>query len=319
MGRPATTWTHVSRAIGHATGSPVGRCMGMPIIHVVARALRGHKPLLEPRAAWWLMWRLRIAFPEALSACVLPDHFHLITCTPDPPRARGRLSKILAVLTVRAGMRHLFEPVPEPRVVPPGGHLERSVRYVHLNPCRAGLVSDPLSWPWSTHRGLIGAELDPWVTTEALAGALGRPARGLAEWLHAYVSGDSTVAVEGTEFPTPALPTDVPGALLGTVRVAALSATPWSPGWRRRKLVVELARHQGWSDADLIARTAGFCARSARRCRTAARDRVAERAAALCLGDPRLLLPEAWLRPLGPVARWPGASASGTLAGRAFA
>lgn len=193
------------------------------------------------------------------------------------------------------------------------------MRYVHLNPCRAGLASDPLSWPWSTHRGLIGAELDPWVTTEALAGALGRPARGLGEWLHGYISGDSTVAVEGTELPAPARPTNLPGALLSTVRAAALSATPWSPPWRRRQLVVELARHQGWTDAELIARAAGFCARSARRCCAADRDRVAERAAALCLGDPRLLIPEPWLRPLGPVSRWPAASASGSLVGRAFA
>lgn len=44
-------------------------------------------------------------------------------------------------------------------------------RYIELNPVRAGMVSDPSAYPWSSHRTNTGAALDPLVTphTEYLA------------------------------------------------------------------------------------------------------------------------------------------------------
>lgn len=272
------------------------------IIHLVARALPGQKPFADPRAAWWLMWRLRIAYPGALCACVMPEHLHQITETDDPHGARVRLAKILAVATVRAGRRRVFESVAEPQPMASGLHLERSVRYLHLNPCRAGLVADPLCWPWSTHRGLVGAELDPWVTPGRLARALGRPERSLPEWLHRYVSSDPTVRVEGTELLPPAPPASVPRHGLEEIRRAALSASPWSTPHERRRLVVGLALHQGWSDTRIIALAAQLARRSVQR---AVADRAGvELAARMCLADPRLLLPEGQLRPLTRCSRW---------------
>jgi hypothetical protein len=49
----------------------------------------------------------------------------------------------------------------------------RQVRYVHLNPCRDRFANDPLVPVWSTHRGAIGGEVDPWVSAERLSRALG--------------------------------------------------------------------------------------------------------------------------------------------------
>lgn len=46
----------------------------------------------------------------------------------------------------------LVRPLPPAEAVPEGPKRRRSVRYVHLNPCRARLVADPLAWPLSTHR-----------------------------------------------------------------------------------------------------------------------------------------------------------------------
>ena len=37
----------------------------------------------------------------------------------------------------------------------------RDERYVHLNPCRDGLVRDPLGWAFSTHRDAVGLAIDP--------------------------------------------------------------------------------------------------------------------------------------------------------------
>jgi hypothetical protein len=41
-------------------------------------------------------------------------------------------------------------------------YLVRVCRYVMLNPVRAGLVSTPDAWPWSSYRAFLGSD-DPWL------------------------------------------------------------------------------------------------------------------------------------------------------------
>jgi hypothetical protein len=69
-------------------------------------------------------------------------------------------------------------------------HLQRTVRYVALNPCRDKLAPDPLAWPFSGHRDTVGL---------AIPGVL--PVVCDPVWHHGYVSGDPSVRVEGTELP----------------------------------------------------------------------------------------------------------------------
>jgi len=86
---------------------------------------------------------------------------------------------------------------PPPEAIPDEKHLRRTIRYVHLNPDRSHLVGDPLSWPWSTHRDATGLAMFPVIERDAF------PAR-----FHAYVSGDPTVNVDGTELPVTQLDRD---------------------------------------------------------------------------------------------------------------
>jgi hypothetical protein len=272
-------------------------------LHFVASALPGNAPLSDPAAAWWLMGRLRIGFPQALVTCLMPTHVHLLGDEPDADEGRLRLARVLAHLTARMGRKHLFQPVPPPAPVLDRKHLARQMRYVHLNPCRDGLVSDPMCWPWSTHRALVGAEIDPWLDIKRLASALRRPERGFAEWAHQYISGDPSVNVCGSPLPRACPPRELPVHPLETIRRAALAATPWSEPRTRRRLIVELAYHQGWTDVELLARAAGTSTRSVRRFLAELGDRAPSRAALVCLGDPRLQLAEHQLRPMIPVAR----------------
>ena len=59
-------------------------------------------------------------------------------------------------------------------------HLRRQGLSDARNAAGHGYVSDPLSWPWTTHRDMLGAVVEPWVTADALAEALGAPRRGHA-------------------------------------------------------------------------------------------------------------------------------------------
>jgi hypothetical protein len=110
----------------------------------------------------------------------------------DPRRLHGAMSgyaRWLARHRGEPGLR-LWAPTPEPRVVPNQEHLERTRRYVLLNPCRSHLVADPLAWPFSTHRDALGL-------------AWPRARRVVQDRLgfHAYVSRDDTTSAKGTDLP----------------------------------------------------------------------------------------------------------------------
>jgi len=68
---------------------------------------------------------------------------------------------------------HLFERRYHAVVVDADAYLKTLVRYIHLNPVRAGLVTDPAAYPWSSHRIYLGLAQRDWVTTEFTLGLLG--------------------------------------------------------------------------------------------------------------------------------------------------
>lgn len=160
--------------------------------HYVAHALTGTLLFRTWAEGLHLFERLHRAFPELLSVCVMPDHVHLLL-----PHADG-LRRLRAVMSGYARWRRsargvggslVWTRAPEPELV--GAEKEgRNVRYVHLNPCRSGLVHDPLAWPLSSHRDAVGLAANPVVARHQ------RP-----DWFHHYVSADTTVAPDGTALP----------------------------------------------------------------------------------------------------------------------
>jgi hypothetical protein len=256
-------------------------------LHLVARAMPGQAPLADPGLAWWMMRRLRTAWPEALAACVMPDHVHVLVHANVPEGLRRQLARVSAAFSRHARGRRIWQPVPLPQRVPNLLHLERTIRYLHLNPTRAGLVQDPICWPWSTHRGLLGAVFDPWVAPDRLAKTLGRSKRNLADWLHRYVAGDPSVLKSGTKPLLSASMNAVPCVSLGPILEAARAATPWSAKPVRRHAFVLLATNQGWRNSTLLARVAGISAKRIRTLSCIPDPELLEKAT-LCLGDSRL-------------------------------
>lgn len=133
------------------------------------------------------------AFPEFVAVCVMPDHFHLILPHRDPD---NRLHRVIAGYasrrTQRGGPRGpLWAARPAPTEIADEKHLRRTIRYVHMNPCRANLVTDPLAWPFSTHRDYVGFAARPVLLVAD------EPAT-----FHRFVSADSTSDVAGTPMPT---------------------------------------------------------------------------------------------------------------------
>jgi hypothetical protein len=166
---------------------------------------------------------LRRAFPDALACVLMPNHVHLVVAEPSAEVARDKMRAIVSGMRRADGGRQVvWERVALPSVVPDVHHLRRLVRYIALNPSRLGLVRDPLEWVWSTYRDVVGAFVDPWVPAGRLAAAFRVVPTRFVEQLHLYVSSDPDVSHDGTPFPEPALPTEIPSYGLDSHRARCL-------------------------------------------------------------------------------------------------
>jgi hypothetical protein len=102
-------------------------------LHLVDRALPGQYPLTDPHSGWEMMRALRRAWPDALAACVMPNHLHVLVASDSPAQEQARLSKVIGGFTRRAHGQWIWQPVPSPTLVADRSHLQRTIRYVHLN------------------------------------------------------------------------------------------------------------------------------------------------------------------------------------------
>lgn len=185
------------------------------------------------------LWDLIVQRVRHHGMALMPDHLHALLGHAAQVEALHRAMRAFARWrnAERGERGPVFRHGALPDEVPTGQHLDRTRRYIHLNPCRAGLVKDPLAWPFSTHRDAVGLALPPVIQPVA------DPER-----FHAYVSSDPKVAVQGTPLPRRAALDDRARLTLAQVRaaVSALTREPASALARRgpaRSLLIDAAAH----------------------------------------------------------------------------
>ncbi len=102
--------------------------------------------------------------------CCMTNHLHLAIQVADTP-----LSRIMQNLAFRytrwinnnqSRTGHLFQGRYKAVLVDADSYMLELVRYIHLNPVRAGLVPDPSEYPWSSHRAYLGLETLPWLEVD---------------------------------------------------------------------------------------------------------------------------------------------------------
>lgn len=279
----------------------------MNLVHVVARTRGGFDQVTQWASGRWLWSHLREHFPDALAACLMPNHLHLLV--PWLHHMRDVLRRVLQHHTRQFGAR--WDLGPETPV-----HTQaiarRVFRYDALNPYWPNLVDDPLKWPWSTLRDAVGAIADPWITRAMLRERLGwTPAQA-----HEFVVSDPD-CTPATRRPVASIPA-AGSVLVGLDAIvnacaASLRAHPDDLGVRghpMRPTVIALARGFG---SPSIAEFASLCRVSERGVSRLQRrvDPAAVRAATACLADPRLRIwacpPTANVgnRDAGPPWTWP--------------
>jgi putative transposase len=97
--------------------------------------------------------------------CLLGTHYHLCVTTPEPNLAAG-MKRLNGMHAQAFNDRHeqfgtLFRQRYQTTLVETDGHLLGVLRYIALNPVRAGLCKRPADWRWSSYAGAIGWSAAP--------------------------------------------------------------------------------------------------------------------------------------------------------------
>ena len=113
--------------------------------------------------------------------CPMTNHIHLVLQAGVMPLSHGthnlsfRYTRWVNRREQRTG--HLFQGRYKAVLVDGDSYLLELIRYIHLNPVRAGIVKNPVDYPWSGHRALLGREFLPWLTTDGVLGQFGKSLR----------------------------------------------------------------------------------------------------------------------------------------------
>jgi putative transposase len=92
--------------------------------------------------------------------CLMQTHFHLLLETPEANLADGmrRLNGLYATSFNRRHARvgHLFQGRYHSVLVQTEGHLLEIIRYIALNPVKAGQCERPDEWQWGSYKQMVG-------------------------------------------------------------------------------------------------------------------------------------------------------------------
>src|SRR5688572_21961732 len=103
--------------------------------------------------------------------CLMDNHYHVLIETPEPNLVRG-MRRLNGVYTQRFNRQHgrvghVFQGRYKAILVDREPYLLELIRYVVLNPVRAGMVTSPKHWRWSSYQATVGQAHTPdWLATE---------------------------------------------------------------------------------------------------------------------------------------------------------
>ncbi|MEA3066029.1 MAG: REP-associated tyrosine transposase [Sphingomonadales bacterium] len=124
----------------------------------------------------WLRHFCRKSGTSVWAWCLMPNHVHLILVPAHEDGLRAALAPAHTRYAIEINRRHgwcghLWQgrfgsfPMDE-------AHLHVCLRYVELNPVRAGLAARPEAWPWSSARAHLGLAPDGLTDMAAMRGRI---------------------------------------------------------------------------------------------------------------------------------------------------
>lgn len=122
---------------------------------------------------------------------LMPNHYHLLIETPraNISRAMRHIDGVYTQRYNRARKRdgQLFRGRYKAILVEEDAYLVELLRYIHLNPVEAGIVSKPEDHMWTSHKYYIGDNPFTWLSTDRLLGYFGKRKNLSRMKLHDFV------------------------------------------------------------------------------------------------------------------------------------
>jgi putative transposase len=144
------------------------------VYHVILRGNAGQPIFFDERDRYRLYLIIQYVVEKfdcrVHGYCCMTNHLHLIVQTGDVSLSRImqnlslRYTKWINYTQSRTG--HVFQGRYKALLLDADTYLLELVRYIHLNPVRAGMTASPDDYQWSGHRAYLGKEALPWLTTD---------------------------------------------------------------------------------------------------------------------------------------------------------
>lgn len=139
----------------------------------------------------WQRWQI-----EVYAYCLMSNHYHLCLKTPEAKLSRV-MRHINGIYTQRFNRAHgrdgaLFRGRYKALLIEEDEYLSQVVRYIHLNPVKARMVTEPQDHDWNSHRAYLSRRRNAgWLNTNRVGAVFGRTRE-----FHAYVMEGNEKALE---------------------------------------------------------------------------------------------------------------------------
>ncbi len=166
--------------------------------HVIGRGIERRVIYKDDKDREYFLEQLADVLMKNKGQCygwvLMPNHFHLVLVS-----GKEGLSRIMRQLLTRYAVYfnhrhkrsgHLFQNRYKSVACEEDTYLLELVRYIHLNPLRAGMVKDlkELSdYPWSGHRTLIGKENRSWQARDEVLSYFGNKEKEAIKRYRQYI------------------------------------------------------------------------------------------------------------------------------------
>lgn len=147
------------------------RLQAAGVYHITTHSIRGSIAFKTDRDRLFFLILLERVCQRCgwrvLAYCLMDTHYHLLVDVPEDTlsTAMQRLNGVYARWFNDAHgytcQGHVFAARFYSGAIEGEGHLLETLRYIVLNPVRAGLCALPGGWRWSSHRAVAGAERCP--------------------------------------------------------------------------------------------------------------------------------------------------------------
>lgn len=122
-----------------------------------------------------------IKLREKSSLChytLMPNHVHMII-KPNRPSLAGFMKSLQGRYAVYYCKKYhtagsIWQGHPKALLIDNDAYLVACGNYIEMNPVRAGLVSDPRDWPYSSYRHYAYGEMDDLIDDDPLYSILGK-------------------------------------------------------------------------------------------------------------------------------------------------